>query len=115
MGNAVKKWTAAQILAVAGTTSAALSMVGGFSGVSALIGIAGAVMLAGNVAAFLRDRPGYDARDVFMGSRYLRLSQPLPGRAPAFTYDRKSEYPARGNEVGEPRPLRVVPDNCGND
>lgn len=111
------KYTAAQILAVAGTTSAFCSMLGGALDVPALIGIGGGVMLVGNALAFRRDRPGNDPRDVFMGNRYLRLVSPLPGRAPPFTYDRRSVYPAPDASVGEPRPARrpEPADLCGND
>ena len=42
--------TGARILAVGGTTAAGLGMLGGFAGVSWLIGAANAVMLAANIA-----------------------------------------------------------------
>ena len=48
--------TGAQILAVAGTLSAIVGVIGGFFGSAQVIGVASAIMLAGNVLAYNAER-----------------------------------------------------------
>jgi hypothetical protein len=48
--------TGAQILAIGGIISAGLTAVGGWAGLSGVIGLAGALMLTANVAALYAER-----------------------------------------------------------
>ena len=51
-----KPLTGAQILAVAGTLYAIVGVIGGFFGSAQVIGVASAIMLAGNVLAYNAER-----------------------------------------------------------
>lgn len=51
-----RRLTGAQILAIAGTLSAIVGTVGGFLGSPQIIGVASAIMLAGNVFAYNAER-----------------------------------------------------------